>query len=45
MAAHVLYFGGHHRLLAANQLVDFGITDLDYGDPMKWMTRGLAAST
>lgn len=39
MVAHVLYFGGHHRLLATAQLARFGIDDLDHGDPKAWLNR------
>lgn len=39
MIAHVLTFGGYHRLLAIEQFHRFGITDLGLGDPKDWFDR------
>ena len=42
MVAHVLTFAAHHRLLAVTKLRGFGITDLGFGDPKFWFTRGIS---
>jgi AraC-like DNA-binding protein len=37
MIAHVLTFAAHRRTLAVLALDKFGITDLGWGDPMRWV--------
>jgi AraC family transcriptional regulator len=37
MIAHVLTFAAHRRTLVAGALSDAGVTDLGYGDPMRWV--------
>ena len=37
MIAHVLTFAAHRRTLVVGALSDAGITDLGYGDPMRWV--------
>jgi hypothetical protein len=37
MIAHVLTFAAHRRTLVVGALFDAGITDLGYGDPMRWV--------
>ena len=37
MIAHVLTFAAHRRTLVVGALCDAGITDLGYGDPMRWV--------
>ena len=37
MIAHVLTFAAHRRTLAVLALDRFGITDLGWGDPMRWV--------
>ena len=37
MIAHVLTFAAHRRTLVVGALSDAGITDLAYGDPMRWV--------
>ncbi|MEQ4209035.1 AraC family transcriptional regulator [Actinopolymorpha sp. B9G3] len=37
--AHVLTFAAHRRTLAAGALHDAGFTDLDSGDPIRWITQ------
>lgn len=37
MIAHVLTFSAHRRTLVVGALSDAGITDLGYGDPMRWV--------
>jgi AraC-like DNA-binding protein len=37
MIAHVLTFAAHRRTLVVGALADAGITDLGYGDPMRWV--------
>lgn len=36
MLAHVLYYGGHHRLLAAATLRTLGVDDVPLADPKAW---------
>ena len=38
MIAHVLTFGAHRRTLVAGALYDAGFTDIDGGDPIRWIT-------
>ncbi|TDO44158.1 helix-turn-helix protein [Kribbella sp. VKM Ac-2527] len=38
MIAHVLTFAAHRRTLVAGALHDAGFTDLDGGDPIRWIT-------
>ncbi|MGH3369973.1 MAG: helix-turn-helix domain-containing protein, partial [Nocardioidaceae bacterium] len=38
MIAHVLTFAAHRRTLVAGALYDAGFTDLDAGDPIRWIT-------
>ena len=42
MVAHVLTFAAHHRLLVVSKLREFGITDLGFGDPKRWLGRKLS---
>jgi AraC-like DNA-binding protein len=37
MIAHVLTFAAHRRTLVVGALSDAGVTDLGYGDPMRWV--------
>ena len=37
--AHVLTFAAHRRTLVAGALADEGFTDLDSGDPIRWLTN------
>lgn len=37
MIAHVLTFAAHRRTLVVLALADAGITDLGWGDPMRWV--------
>ncbi len=37
--AHVLTFAAHRRTLLAGALADEGFTDLDSGDPIRWLTN------
>ncbi|WP_084678598.1 helix-turn-helix domain-containing protein [Actinopolymorpha alba] len=37
--AHVLTFAAHRRTLVAGALHDAGFTDLDGGDPIRWITH------
>jgi len=39
MIAHVLTFAAHRRTLAVLALDKHGITDLGWGDPMKWVAE------
>ena len=39
MIAHVLTFAAHRRTLAVLALDKFGITDLGWGDPMRWVAE------
>jgi len=39
MVAHVLTFAAHRRTLVVGALHDAGITDLGYGDPMRWVAE------
>jgi hypothetical protein len=39
MIAHVLTFAAHRRTLVCGGLYDAGITDLDNGDPMRWVAE------
>lgn len=39
MVAHVLTFAAHRRTLVALTLDKFGITDLGWGDPMRWVAE------
>jgi AraC-like DNA-binding protein len=39
MIAHVLTFAAHRRTLVCGALYDAGITDLDNGDPMRWVAE------
>jgi len=36
--AHVLTFAAHRRVLVAGALADEGFTDLDSGDPIRWLS-------
>ncbi|MFG1815337.1 helix-turn-helix domain-containing protein [Kribbella sp. NPDC049174] len=36
---HVLTFAAHRRILVAGALADEGFTDLDSGDPIRWMSN------
>lgn len=42
MIAHVLTFAAHRRTLVALALDSHGITDLGWGDPMKWVAEPTA---
>jgi hypothetical protein len=37
MVAHVLTFAAHRRSLALQALAEAGVTDLGFGDPMRWV--------
>lgn len=37
MIAHVLTFAAHRRTLAVLALDKYGVTDLGWGDPMRWV--------
>ena len=37
--AHILTFAAHRRTLVAGALHDAGFTDLDSGDPLRWMSE------
>lgn len=37
--AHVLTFAAHRRTVVAGALADEGFTDLDSGDPIRWLSR------
>jgi AraC family transcriptional regulator len=37
--AHVLTFAAHRRTLVAGALHDAGFTDLDAGDPIRWVAE------
>jgi AraC-like DNA-binding protein len=39
MIAHVLTFAAHRRTLVVLALADAGITDLGWGDPMRWVAE------
>ena len=39
MLGHVLTFAAHRRTLAIGALYSAGITDLDAGDPMRWVAE------
>ena len=39
MITHVLTFAAHRRTLVAGALHDAGFTDLDGGDPIRWITQ------
>src|SRR4029453_13683740 len=39
MIAHVLTFAAHRRTLVAGALHDAGFTDLDAGDPIRWVAE------
>jgi hypothetical protein len=39
MVAHVLTFAAHRRTLAALALDHHGVTDLGWGDPMRWVAE------
>jgi hypothetical protein len=41
MIAHVLTFAAHRRTLVAGALHDAGFTDLDAGDPIRWLTEAI----
>ncbi|NUR06542.1 MAG: helix-turn-helix transcriptional regulator [Nocardioidaceae bacterium] len=40
MVAHVLTFAAHRRTLAVLALDKHGVTDLGWGDPMRWVAAG-----
>ena len=42
MIAHVLTFAAHRRTLVAGALYDAGFTDLDGGDPIRWIAASAA---
>lgn len=42
MIAHVLTFAAHRRTLVVLALSDAGITDLGWGDPMRWVAEPVA---
>ncbi len=44
MIAHVLTFAAHRRSLVALALDHHGVGDLGWGDPMRWVAEGSAAS-
>jgi hypothetical protein len=39
MLGHVLTFAAHRRTLAIGALHSAGITDLEAGDPMRWVAE------
>ena len=39
MIAHVLTFAAHRRTLAVLALDKYGVTDLGWGDPMRWVAE------
>jgi AraC-like DNA-binding protein len=39
MVAHVLTFAAHRRTLVALALDHYGVTDLGWGDPMRWVAE------
>ena len=42
MIAHVLTFAAHRRTLAVLALDKYGVTDLGWGDPMRWVAQSTA---
>ena len=42
MVAHVLTFAAHRRTLAVLALDKYGVTDLGWGDPMRWVAEAPA---
>ena len=42
MVAHVLTFAAHRRTLAVLALDKYGVTDLGWGDPMRWVAESPA---
>ena len=42
MIAHVLTFAAHRRTLAVLALDKYGVTDLGWGDPMRWVAESTA---
>ncbi len=45
MIAHVLTFAAHRRTLVALALDKAGITDLGWGDPMRWVAEPSGSAT
>jgi hypothetical protein len=39
MIAHVLTFAAYNRTLVVQAMQEAGITDLGWGDPMKWVAE------
>ena len=39
MVAHVLTFAAYNRTLVVQALQEAGVTDLGWGDPMKWVAE------
>jgi hypothetical protein len=39
MIAHVLTFAAYRRTLIVGRLDEYGITDLGWGDPMRWVAE------
>jgi hypothetical protein len=39
MIAHVLTFAAYRRTLIVGRLDAYGITDLGWGDPLKWVAE------